>query len=251
MRTTILVACCFFGLNVANAAEPTPGEQVEQEFKSDDGSLSYLLYLPQDYNERTDKVPLIFFLHGRGESYGPLKLVEKWGPPRMVARGDELPYILVSPQCPGTSDWRKPAQQALLAQLLDHVVQQFRVDEDRIYLTGLSMGGYGSWQLAATHPDRFAAVAPICGGGDPGQAGRLKSLPIWVFHGDQDKAVPFQRSVEMVDAIRAAGSTTVRFTTLENVGHNSWSAAYATPELYQWFDEQTRSKNRERASDSN
>jgi predicted peptidase len=90
-------------------------------------------------------------------------------------------------------------------------------------------------------------MAPICGGGDPGKADRLKSLPIWVFHGDKDEAVPLQRSEEMVSAIRAAGSTTVRFTTLEDVGHNSWSAAYATPELYQWFDKQTRSQNRERA----
>ena len=241
------LTCCFLCLQMAHAAEPTPGEQVEQAFQSDDGSLAYLLYLPKDYNEKTDKVPLMFFLHGRGESYGPLRLVEKWGPPRMVARGDELPYILVSPQCPGTTDWRKPEQQALLAQLLEHVIAQFRVDDERIYLTGLSMGGYGSWQLAAAHPDRFAAVAPICGGGDPSHADRLKSLPIWVFHGDQDKAVPLPRSAEMVWAIRAAGSTTVRFTTLEDVGHNSWSAAYATPELYQWFDKQTRSQNRARA----
>ena len=242
-----LVTGCFFCPTMASAAEPTPGEQVEQEFKSDDGSLSYLLYLPKDYKDNTDKVPLILFLHGRGESYGPLRLVEKWGPPRMVARGDEMPYILVSPQCPGTTDWRKPEQQILLAQLLDHIIKQFRVNEERVYLTGLSMGGYGSWQLAATHPDRFAAVAPICGGGDPEKADRLKSLPIWVFHGDQDEAVPLQRSEEMVSAIRAAGSTTVRFTTLEDVGHNSWSAAYATPELYGWFDKQTRSQNRERA----
>ena len=98
------------------------------------------------------------------------------------------------------------------------------------------MGGYGSWKLAAEHGGRFAAVAPICGGGDPGDAAQLKDLPIWVFHGTEDEAVPYQRSVEMVEAIEDEGGGKVRFTTLKHIGHNCWSAAYATPELYQWFD---------------
>ena len=226
----IIAAATTFG------AQPTPGKQVEQQLDTEHGTIPYLLYLPKDYGE-LDQVPLLFFLHGRGESYGPLRLVEKWGPPRMVARGDELPFIVVSPQCPKESSWSKDDQQALLVSLLDHVTEQFTVDTARIYLTGLSMGGYGSWRLAADHPDRFAAAAIICGGGDPARAERLISLPIWVFHGDQDKAVPISKSIEMVDAIRAAGGKQVRFTTLETVGHNSWSAAYATPELYQWFHE--------------
>jgi predicted peptidase len=106
------------------------------------------------------------------------------------------------------------------------------------------MGGYGSWRLAADHAERFAAVVPICGAGNTADADKLKSLPIWVWHGTEDPAVPFQRSVEMVEAIKKAGSTTIRFTTLEGVGHNSWEAAYATPELYQWLDKQTASNNR-------
>jgi predicted peptidase len=169
--------------------------------------------------------------------------VAKWGPPQLVARGDEFPYILVSPQCPTEDQWRSDTQQTALVELLDHVVATYPVDKDRVYLTGLSMGGYGTWRLAADHPARFAAAAPVCGGGDPDNAAKLKSLPLWVFHGDQDTAVPFHRSVEMVEAIRAAGGERVRFTTLEHVGHNSWSAAYATPELYDWFDKQRASKN--------
>lgn len=102
------------------------------------------------------------------------------------------------------------------------------------------MGGYGSWRFAADHPERFAAVIPICGGGNPDDAERLKNLPIWVFHGDQDDAVPFERSVEMVEAIREAGGNAIRFTSLEHIGHNSWSPAYATPELYSWLDRQKR-----------
>lgn len=104
------------------------------------------------------------------------------------------------------------------------------------------MGGYGSWRLAADHPERFAAVVPVCGGGKPEDAEKLKALPIWVFHGDQDSAVPIKRSIEMVDAIKAAGSDKIRFTTLEHVGHNSWSAAYATPELYEWMLKHTNKR---------
>jgi predicted peptidase len=221
--------------------DPQPGKQVEMRLDLDGGkAVGYLLYLPDDYGEGEKTWPLMLFLHGRGESDGPLSLVAKWGPPQMVARGESLPYILVSPQCPREESWREDGQQAAVVGLLDHVVKTFKVDANRIYLTGLSMGGYGSWRLAADHPQRFAAVAPICGGGNPDDAQKLKSLPIWAWHGTEDRAVPLERSVEMVDAIRAADGQKIRFTSLEGVGHNSWSAAYATPELYEWFDEQAR-----------
>lgn len=223
----------------AAAAEPASGKQVEQELKSGDKSIPYLLYLPEKYEEK-EKWPVILFLHGRGESAGPLSIVAKWGPPRLAAAGQPLPYILVSPQCPTNSNWREASQQALLVKLLDHISSQFKADADRVYLTGLSMGGYGSWILAAGHPDRFAAVVPICGGGKPADAEKLKNLPIWVFHGTEDTAVPLKRSEEMVAAIKEAGGTNIRFTTLEHIGHNSWEAAYATPELYSWLDKHTR-----------
>jgi predicted peptidase len=233
----------------ASGEEPGPGKQVEQEFKTSEGkSIRYLLYLPKQYDSK-EKWPCLLFLHGRGESDGPLSLVKKWGPPRLIERGENPPYIVVSPQCPPNPEsWPLPSQQALLLALLDHIGNSCKVDPDRIYLTGLSMGGYGSWRLAADHPERFAAVVPICGAGKPADANKLKSLPIWVWHGTEDPAVPFQRSVEMVEAIKQAGSTTIRFTTLEGVGHNSWEAAYATPELYQWLDKQTASANKARAN---
>lgn len=213
-----------------------PGKQVELKFTtSDSATVDYLLYLPKDYDGDQDKLPLVFFLHGRGESYGPPSLVAKWGPPRFAAEGDELPYILVSPQCPGDDSWSKSTQQTRLVELLDSIVNSYKVDTNRVYLTGLSMGGYGSWRMAADHPDRFAAVVPVCGGGNPDDAEKLKNIPIWVFHGDQDGAVPFARSVEMVDAIKQAGGESIRFTTLEHIGHNCWSATYATPELYSWM----------------
>lgn len=214
------------------------GAQVERASADPASELSYLLYLPRDYQQDSEKRwPLVLFLHGRGESYGPLSLVAKWGPPRFAQRGDDLPYILVSPQCPGNGSWSDDTRQTQLSQLLDEICQELKVDPSRVHLTGLSMGGSGSWRLAAKHPQRFATVVPICGGGDPDDAEKLKALPIWVFHGDQDEAVPISESTEMVEAIRAAGGDQIRFTTLEHVGHNSWSPAYALPDLYTWMFE--------------
>jgi len=237
---SMIAAVVLTGSPQLPAAEPVAGQQIETKLDtSDSGTIEYLLYLPEDYDS-TDQWPLMLFLHGRGESYGPLSLVAKWGPPRMAARGDELPLIVVSPQCPRKDSWFSPQQQQRLLELLDAVTESLKVDEDRIYLTGLSLGGYGSWRLAADHPDRFAAVVPICGGGNPKDAESLKTLPIWVFHGTDDRAVNFGKSREMVDAIKQAGGESIRFTDLEHFGHNSWSAAYATPELFKWMLNQRR-----------
>lgn len=222
--------------NRAGAEDPAPGRQVEQRFTTEAGlEIPYLLHLPERDPASTERPAVLLFLHGRGESNGPLAIVAKWGPPRFAARGDRLPWIVVSPQCPTDSRWAADDQQAGLLALLDHVIERFDADPNRTCLTGLSMGGFGSWRLAADHPERFAAVAPICGGGTPEDAPKLAKLPIWVFHGTDDQAVAFDQSTRMVEAIQAAGSTSIRFTSLEHVGHNSWSAAYATPELWDWF----------------
>ena len=155
---------------------PAPGKQIEMSLTTSDGAtVGYLLYLPDNYDVR-QQLPLMLFLHGRGESNGPLSLVAKWGPPRMAARGDNLPYVIVSPQCPRDDNWASPVQQARLIELLDHATEQWKIDTERIYLTGLSMGGFGSWRLAAGHADRFAAVAPICGGASSKHAEALKVL---------------------------------------------------------------------------
>jgi len=225
--------------SISLAQEPTPGKQIEQSLDlGDGGSIEYLLYLPADY-DASKPHPFMLFLHGRGESNGPLSMVKIWGPPRLVEKGRKLPYIIASPQCPkNPSRWSDDTQQANLVALIAHLEKTLSIDETRMYLTGLSMGGYGSWTLATAMPDKFAAVAPVCGKGDPTQAAKLKDTPVWAWHGTEDKAVPFKHSEEMVDAIRTAGGEKVRFTSLEGIGHNSWSAAYATPDLYAWFNKQ-------------
>jgi predicted peptidase len=245
-----LISC---SLLTAYAEDPAAGKQVEQELKTSDGTIPYLLYLPTNYGAATSepvasKRPLVLFLHGRGESEGPLSIVKKWGPPNFIDHGIHFPFIIASPQCPvSPKSWNSPEEQKLLLALLDHLTNSFKVDTDRVYLTGLSMGGYGSWRLAADHPDLFAAVVPVCGGGNPADADRLKNLPIWAWHGEADPTVPVKRSIEMVDAIKKAGSTTVRLTTLAHIGHVSWQSAYASPEVWQWLNEQSAAKNRERA----
>lgn len=231
---------------IANLAaqEPAPGKQVEQSLATSDGSsIPYLLYQPKGYAKNAAKVPMMLFLHGRGESNGPLSIVAKWGPPRRLAAGEQMKYLVVSPQCPRTSFWSKADQQKRLLELLAHITENYNVDTDRIYLTGLSMGGYGTWRLAADHPAMFAAAAPICGSGDPKDGATLANMPIWAWHGTEDKAVPHQRSVDMVEAIKAAGGTKIRFTSLAHIGHFSWQAAYQSNDLYRWLDRQRASRN--------
>lgn len=238
---TLSLAATLLTCTALHAEKPAPGAQVELAHKvSDELSVPYLLYLPKKFDgDAKKKWPVMLFLHGRGESRGPLSIVAKWGPPLMAKRGDDFPYILISPQCPSKSSWNSDVQQAGVLDLLDHITKTYPVDTSRVYLTGLSMGGYGSWKLAANNPKRFAAVAPICGKGNTKDGAKLKDLPIWVFHGSKDTVVPYKHSVEMVEAIKSAGGKKVRFTTYE-VGHNSWSKAYATPELFQWFDQHKR-----------
>jgi predicted peptidase len=192
--------------------------------------LKYLLFLPADYEKAEKPFPLILFLHGAGERGDDLSKVKKHGPPKIVETKKDFPFIVVSPQAPLRGGWQN---KSLLA-LLDEIEGKYKVDKDRVYLTGLSMGGYGTWRLAAAAPERFAAIVPICGGGDPKSAEKLKGLPIWVFHGAKDNAVPLKRSEDMVKALKDAGHE-VKFTIYPNAGHDSWTETYNNPELYKWL----------------
>jgi predicted peptidase len=225
------------------AVAQKPGEQTPQNLEKTITRVvkaNYLLYLPKEYGKDTAKKwPLILFLHGSGESGDDIEKVKVHGPPKVVAAGKEFPFIIVSPQAPTP---RVGWQVETLNTLLDDVIQKYSVDEDRVYLTGLSMGGFGTWALASANPERFAAIAPICGGGDPFRARRLRNLPIWVFHGAKDPTVPVKMSEDMVDALKKAGATEVKFTVYPDAGHDSWTATYDNPELYTWFLEHTRKK---------
>ncbi len=217
------------------AEPPVAGsQQVQQLDRTMRVHLQYLLYLPVAYGERDDW-PLLLFLHGAGERGDDLELVKKHGPPKLIAAGERFPMVVVSPQCPA-DQWWEPWS---LAGLLDEMVEKYQVDADRIYVSGLSMGGFGTWALAAHQPRRLAAIAPICGGGEPFMTRLYPRLPTWVFHGDQDRVVPLERSQQMVDALQRAGGQ-VKFTVYPDVGHDSWTQTYADPQFYQWLLEQRR-----------
>ncbi len=212
-------------------------------------ALDYLLQLPDGYEtaENADKKwPLLIFLHGAGERGANLELLKKHGPPKAIEAGRKFPAIVISPQCPADSWW--PEEPVL--ELIEQAEKMYRVDADRIYLTGLSMGGYGTWAFASRAPDRFAAIVPICGGGVPYHMRKLTKLPVWVFHGQKDTAVPFEESERLVKALERAGHRNVIFTVYPEAGHDSWTAAYDTPELWEWLFAQKRGQTAPDATDS-
>ncbi len=200
------------------------------------GSYNYLLFLPKGY-EAQEKWPMILFLHGAGERGSDLEYVKRHGVSRIVEEQEDFPFIVASPQCPRGQYWSVP----LLSALLDEVIDTYRVDPDRVYLTGISMGGYGTWHLAAAQPHQFAAIAPICGGGNPVEACNLKDLTVWAFHGARDTVVPLSESEEMVEALKACGGN-VKFTVYPEADHDSWTQTYNNPVLYDWFLQHRKKK---------
>ncbi|MBD2863056.1 carboxylesterase family protein [Paenibacillus oceani] len=195
--------------------------------------LQYLLHLPQSYDpESSERWPLILFLHGAGERGDDIEKVKIHGIPMLAERNPSFPFIAVSPQCPKNAYWHQK-QDGVMA-LLDEITANYNVDDKRIYLTGLSMGGYGTWNLACDYPDKFAAIAPICGGGDPYRAKLLVKTPVWAFHGAQDTIVLIEESERMVEQLQACGSD-VRLTVYPEAKHNAWTETYENPELYEWM----------------
>ncbi|HXC63075.1 MAG TPA: prolyl oligopeptidase family serine peptidase, partial [bacterium] len=200
--------------------------------------MRYLLDLPEGYAQDKKKAwPLLLYLHGSGERGDNLEMLRANGPPKLIQAGRKFPAIVVSPQCPRGRHWR-PAE---LGVLLDKIAKEYRVDRSRVYCTGESMGGYASWAMAEEFPGRFAAIVPICGGGDPRDAARIKGTPVWAFHGGKDPWVPLARSQEMVDALKALGAD-ARLTIYPELQHDAWTTAYNDEDLWQWLFKQQRGR---------
>jgi predicted peptidase len=218
------------------------------------GPLLYRLLKPQNYDS-LKKYPLVLFLHGAGERGDDNQAQLKWGCEEFAsdANRSQHPCFVVVPQCPEGEQWvdvpwssdshampEKPtAALRRSLELIESLQREFSIDPDRLYITGLSMGGYGVWDAIQRHPDRFAAAAPVCSGGDPQYAKAIAHVPVWAFHGAKDTVVKPHRSREMVEAIRAAGGE-AKYTEYPDAAHNSWSATYANPELYAWMFSQRR-----------
>lgn len=231
-RFPLLLAAAL--LAAAPAGAQSPGSQSAQMLNKTITrvvKLNYLLYLPKEYGkDPAQKWPLMLFLHGAGESGSELEKVKVHGPPKLIAGGKEFPFIVVSPQS-ANRGWEPEA----LGVLLDEIESKYAVDKEREYVTGLSMGGFGTWALATAMPNRFAAIAPICGGGEAFRARRIKDVPVWVFHGAKDPTVPLKASEDMVEALKRAGAAEVKFTVYPEAGHDSWTETYNNPELYTWL----------------
>jgi len=239
LRIVVLAGAAGLVPLMASAAEPATGQKPCELDRTIKVQMKYLLYLPKDYDQK-ESWPLLLFLHGSGERGDDLNLVKKHGPPKLIEAGKDFPFIVVSPQCPtGNRGW----QAHELSALLDEITEKYKVDKDRLYVTGLSMGGYGTWSLAAFAPDRFAALVPICGGGDPNTVRRFAHVAVWVFHGVKDTAVPPERSEPMAEALKKAEAN-VKFTVYPEAGHDSWTEAYNTPELYEWLLQQKRTERK-------
>lgn len=219
-------------------------------------AFHYRLLKP-DKIEPDKKYPVILFLHGAGERGDDNVNQLMYFPEQMASSPwrEKYPCFLIAPQCRTEKWWagrRRSSddgdaaaiseQMAVVEGILADVLEEQPIDRDRVYLTGLSMGGYGSWDLASRHPDWFAAVAPICGGGNAESAKNLVGVPLWAFHGGADAVVPVARSQEMIEAIRAAGGKP-KYTEFEGVGHNSWTPAYSDAEgLVPWMFEQVNGR---------
>ena len=211
---------------------PLPGKQVEVEAQPYD----YLAYLPLDFRHGNGRSwPLLLNLHGSGERGDDLQLLYRTGLPTAIAEGMHLPFIVVSPQCPEGRGWNS----AQLLKLLDELEERYPVS--CVVATGYSMGGFGSWRLAETAPHRLAAIAPICGGGEPSNAEKLVNLPVWAFHGARDKAVSREHSQRMVDAVNAAGGD-AKLTLYADKGHGIWDSIFRDQRLYDWLQQNCERK---------
>ena len=230
--TSTIIIMVIVSINAQNHSSKQSIMSFEKEIKLRIG-LKYLLYLPSDYDKSDKAFPLVIFLHGAGERGSDIEAVKKHGPPMLVENGKEFPFILISPQCPESTRWNN--QTLVLTALLDDIEAQYNVDKSKVYVTGLSMGGQGTWALALAQPNRFAAIAPICGWTDTFEVCRIKHLPVWVFHGAKDLVVPLIKSEEMVNALKRCGAEEINLTVYPDAGHDSWTETYNNDKLYEWL----------------
>jgi predicted peptidase len=246
----LLATVLMLALTGCNSIPPDEFAQVQMMkpfklHKTESINLNYLLFLPENYQAKSGKAwPLILFLHGSGERGKDVWQTAVHGPARYIAQHPDFPFIFASPQCAAGQHWSNDS----LLPLLNEITKKYKVDTARIYLTGSSMGGYGTWELGLSYPEKFAALAPICGGGqmitlilasrEKPQA--LKTLPVWAFHGAKDPVVPIEETQRMIDALKKLGVKETKFTIYPEAGHNSWTKSYNDPKLYEWFLEHER-----------
>lgn len=241
----LCAAALFVACVAVTPAADTKHGFVDKTFKNADGTESpYVVFVPHDY-DGTKEYPVILFLHGAGETKsdknkgGGKMPVEVGIGPAIKKQEKTFPFITVIPRAENFGWQANGANAKRALAMLDDVMKEYKTDPKRVYLTGLSMGGMGTWSIAMAHPERWAAIVPICGRGDVKTADKIKDLPCWCFHGDADTSVNVSGSRDMIEAIKKAGGNP-KYTEYPKVGHNSWDRAYGTAELWTWLLEQKK-----------
>lgn len=239
-RPLVLAALTF--LSCSCPAADSGGAFVSRSFAGEVTiklGYSYLLTLPGGYESApAKKWPLLVFLHGAGERGDDLNLLKLHGPPKLIAAGQKFEAIVVAPQVPKGEFWNPHGVKALV----DTLRREHRVDADRIYLTGLSMGGFGTFDTIAQYPGVFAAAIPICGGAGINvlKFDAIRDLPIWIFHGAKDSTVPVQFSEMAANWFKRLKAPHVKLTVYPEAGHNAWTQTYDNPEVWTWLFAQRR-----------
>ncbi|WP_083508322.1 prolyl oligopeptidase family serine peptidase [Erythrobacter sp. AP23] len=234
----LLAACIGVPTAAAERAPLISGQYPQQSVET--GGYRYQLFVPEAA-DGTETWPLMIFLHGSGERGDDIDKVKVHGPPKHAELEPGFPFILISPLLPADQDWEIGKLEAIL----DHALATLPIDSDRVYLTGLSRGAHATWRWGAHSPERFAALAPVAGTGDPQTACQLVDTPVWALHGDRDDVVPPEGSFAMARAIRNCGGRISRLTIYPDLGHNAWDPAYEDPALYLWLLSQRRARKKE------
>ncbi len=253
-RVLVILCGIILAPMVTAADQPKAGKMIKVSPGKDD-RIPYWLYLPKDYGDNKDKLPVVVFLHGMGERGSDLDRVLAHGPPKLISKGKHFPFIMIAPQCP--NDGRKGAKNAKsfwwhpegpigkVKNIVDFEKKRLgRIDDDRVYITGLSMGGFGTYNIVSRHPGYFAAAAPICGHGNrvkdkKAMKKAFVDLAVWAFHGDRDNVVRLSEQQQTIDMLALAGAT-IKFTIYKGVGHDSWTRTYENPDFYKWLLAQKR-----------
>ena len=218
-----VVACLLFSAQV----------KVEAQYAPVKVKYNYLAFVPENYDSlKSELLPVIFYLHGSSVCGTNINRVKSYGLPYFLDKGKKLDFIVIAPQCPKGKNW---ASDNWFDTIYSEVCSKYRIDTTKVYLTGMSLGGFGTWELANRYPHRFAAIAPLCGGGKTEWAENLSQLPIWVFHGIKDALVPVTRSDQMVSALKKLKSLVV-YSRLPDKGHDI-NRVYNDDRLYSWFNQ--------------
>ena len=224
MRTVLLLVL-FSALHSSALAD----QESRKATLSTGESVSYLLYEPKSSPDKNP--PLLLFLHGGGESGDDIEKVKTHGPPKEIENGRSFPFLVISPQNP---DKKGFWDEDRLARFLDHLDGELYFDRKRVYLAGMSRGGYGAYRLAMENPNRFAAMIVLCAAAPTPYAGWLPKIPIWLIHGDKDPVIPVDESIRMEKAIRASGGD-ITLTRHRDAGHDVWTKTFASHDFVEWL----------------